>query len=114
MPGHSPACDDDDEGDGQPDDGLSRFGQGDGTRANFYGQTPLLNGDALTPNEEYFKIVDAMVNPDRQHLAYLTLTSSVLSLYMKPLANDNTPVLVADAVSTDGAGSAVLAEWRDG
>jgi hypothetical protein len=60
------------------------------------------------------KIVDAMVNPDREHLAYLTLTSSVLSLYMKPLANDNTPVLVADAVSTNGAGSAVLAEWRDG
>ena len=60
------------------------------------------------------QIVDAMVSPDREHLAYLTVTSSVVSLYMKPLANDNKPVLVADAISTLGAGSAQLAEWRDG
>ena len=60
------------------------------------------------------QIVDAMVSPDREHLAYLTVTSSVVSLYMKPLANDNKPVLVADAISTQGAGSAQLAEWRDG
>jgi hypothetical protein len=60
------------------------------------------------------KIVDGMVSPDREHLAYLTLTSSVLSLYMKPLANDNEPVLVADAISTNGPGYARLAEWRDG
>jgi hypothetical protein len=66
------------------------------------------------PLQSGVKIVDAMVNPDREHLAYLTVTSSVLSLYMKPLANDNTPVLVAEDVSTAGAGSAVLAEWRDG
>jgi hypothetical protein len=59
------------------------------------------------------KIVNGMVSPDREHLAYLTLTSSVLSLYMKPLANDNEPVLVADAVSTNGPGYARLAEWRD-
>ena len=60
------------------------------------------------------QIVDAMVSPDREHLAYLTVTSSVVSLYMKPLANDNKPVLVADAISTLGAGFAQLAEWRDG
>ena len=61
------------------------------------------------------KIVDAMVDPDRELLAYLTVNSTlVLSLYMKPLGNDNKPVLVADGVSIAGAGSAVLAEWRDG
>ena len=60
------------------------------------------------------KIVDGMASPDREHLAYLMLTSSVLSLYMKPLANDNEPVLVADAISTNGPASARLAEWRDG
>ena len=41
------------------------LGQGDGNRANVYGHKPLLNGDALTPNEEYFKNVDAVVQAAR-------------------------------------------------
>jgi hypothetical protein len=37
------------------------LGQGDGNRANAYGHLPLLDGDALTPNETYFTNVDAVV-----------------------------------------------------
>ena len=43
------------------------LGQGDGNRANVYGHTPLLNGDALTPNESYFTNVDAVVKSARDN-----------------------------------------------
>jgi hypothetical protein len=37
------------------------MGVGDGTLANVYGQKPWINDDPLTPNEGYFKNVDAVV-----------------------------------------------------
>jgi hypothetical protein len=38
------------------------MGVGDGTAANVHGQKPWINDDPLTPNEEYFKNVDAVLN----------------------------------------------------
>jgi len=43
------------------------LGQGDGSRTNVYGQKPLLNDEALTPNEAYFTNVDAVVRAARNH-----------------------------------------------
>ena len=37
------------------------MGVGDGTKANVYGQKPWLNDNPLTPNEGYFKNVDAVL-----------------------------------------------------
>jgi len=37
------------------------MGVGDGTEPNVYGQKPWINDDPLTPNEEYFKNVDAVL-----------------------------------------------------
>ncbi|MGA2030644.1 MAG: DUF4038 domain-containing protein [Thermoguttaceae bacterium] len=37
------------------------MGVGDGTAPNVYGQKPWINDDPLTPNEAYFKNVDAVV-----------------------------------------------------
>ena len=37
------------------------LGVGDGTKPNVYGQKPWINDDPLTPNEEYFKNVDAVL-----------------------------------------------------
>jgi hypothetical protein len=37
------------------------LGVGDGTKANIEGEKPYLNSDPLTPNEAYFKHVDAVV-----------------------------------------------------
>ena len=50
------------------------LGQGDGNRANVYGHKPLLNGDALTPNEEYFKNVDAVVQAARDNNLVILMT----------------------------------------
>lgn len=50
------------------------LGQGDGNRANVYGHKPLLNGDALTPNEEYFKNVDAVVKAARDNNLVILMT----------------------------------------
>ena len=41
------------------------MGVGDGTKANIYGHKPWLNDDPLTPNEAYFKQVDAVVQAAR-------------------------------------------------
>ncbi len=41
-------------------------GVGDGTRANVYGQKPWLNDDPLTPNEAYFRNVDAVIQAARE------------------------------------------------
>ena len=37
------------------------MGVGDGTAPNVYGQKPWINDDPLTPNEEYFRNVDAVL-----------------------------------------------------
>jgi hypothetical protein len=48
-------------------------GVGDGTIPNKDGQTPWLNNDPATPNEAYFKRVDAIVQLARQHGLVLAL-----------------------------------------
>ena len=50
------------------------LGQGDGNRPNVDGHNPLLNGDALTPNEEYFKNVDAVVQAVRDNNLVILMT----------------------------------------
>jgi hypothetical protein len=42
------------------------LGGGDGTRANVYGEKPYLGGDPLTPNEAYFRNVDAVLAAARE------------------------------------------------
>jgi hypothetical protein len=49
-------------------------GVGDGTKPNLSGQTPWLNKDALTPNEEYFKHVDAVVQAARENNLVISMT----------------------------------------
>ncbi len=48
-------------------------GVGDGTRTNVYGQKPWLNDDPLTPNEAYFRNVDAVLQAagERDLILYL-------------------------------------------
>ncbi len=41
-------------------------GVGDGTRTSVYGQKPWLNDDPRTPNEAYFKNVDAVIQAARE------------------------------------------------
>ena len=41
-------------------------GVGDGTGASMYGQKPWLNDDPRTPNEAYFKNVDAVIQAARE------------------------------------------------
>jgi hypothetical protein len=41
-------------------------GVGDGTRTNVYGQKPWLHDDPRTPNEAYFKNVDAVIQAARE------------------------------------------------
>ena len=50
------------------------LGQGDGNQPNAYGQQPLLNGDALTPNEAYFTNVDAVVRAARENGLAISMT----------------------------------------
>lgn len=50
------------------------LGQGDGNRPNVYGYNPLINGDALTPNEEYFQHVDAVVRAARDNNLAISMT----------------------------------------
>jgi hypothetical protein len=49
-------------------------GVGDGTKPNVYGQKPWLNNDPLTPNEEYFKHVDAVVQIARENDLVISMT----------------------------------------
>jgi hypothetical protein len=43
------------------------MGQGDGTKPNVYGQKAWINDDPLTPNEAYFKNVDAVIQMAREN-----------------------------------------------
>ena len=43
------------------------MGQGDGTRPNVYGQKAWINNDPLTPNEAYFRNVDAVIQMARDN-----------------------------------------------
>jgi len=59
---------------GLPPEIQKLLGQGDGKRPNFYKHEPFLNGDALTPNEEYFKNVDAVVAAARENGLVVLMT----------------------------------------
>ena len=50
------------------------FGPGDGTRPNVYKEKPWANVDPLTPNEAYFKNVDAVVQSAREHNVVISMT----------------------------------------
>ena len=49
-------------------------GVGDGTRPNVSGEKPWVNDDPLTPNEAYFKNVDAVLESARKHNVVISLT----------------------------------------
>jgi hypothetical protein len=50
------------------------MGVGDGTAPNVYGQKPWINNDPLTPNEAYFKNVDAVVRIARDNNLAISMT----------------------------------------
>ncbi len=50
------------------------LGVGDGTRPNVRGEKPFLNDDPLTPNEAYFKNVDAVIQSARENNLVISLT----------------------------------------
>ncbi len=50
------------------------MGVGDGTRSNVYGDKPWINDNPLTPNEAYFKHVDAVVAAARENNVIISMT----------------------------------------
>jgi len=50
------------------------MGVGDGTQANVYGEKPWIENNPLTPNEAYFRNVDAVVEIARQQNVAISMT----------------------------------------
>ncbi len=50
------------------------MGVGDGTKANVYGEKPWIDNNPLTPNEAYFKNVDAIVDMARENDLAISMT----------------------------------------
>jgi hypothetical protein len=50
------------------------FGVGDGTKPNIHGDKPLVHDDPLTPNEAYFRNVDAVLRIAREHNFVISVT----------------------------------------
>jgi hypothetical protein len=50
------------------------MGVGDGTKANVYGEKPWIGDNPLTPNEAYFKNVDAVLDIAREHNFVISMT----------------------------------------
>jgi len=50
------------------------MGVGDGTKANVYGQKPWLDDNPLTPNEAYFRNVDAVLRIARENNVNISMT----------------------------------------
>jgi hypothetical protein len=50
------------------------MGVGDGTQANVYGEKPWIDNNPLTPNEAYFRNVDAVVEIARQKDVIISMT----------------------------------------
>jgi hypothetical protein len=50
------------------------MGVGDGTKANVYGQKPWIDDNPLTPNEAYFKNVDAVLQIARENNVNVSMT----------------------------------------
>jgi len=50
------------------------MGVGDGTQPNVYGEKPWINNDPLTPNEAYFKNVDAVIQAAGENNVVFSVT----------------------------------------
>jgi hypothetical protein len=50
------------------------MGVGDGTKPNVYGEKPWINDDPLTPNEAYFKNVDAVIRIAQKNNVVFSIT----------------------------------------
>jgi len=50
------------------------MGVGDGTQPNVYGEKPWINNDPLTPNEAYFRHVDAVIQAARKNNVVFSVT----------------------------------------
>jgi Protein of unknown function (DUF4038)/Putative collagen-binding domain of a collagenase len=50
------------------------MGVGDGTKPNIHGDKPWTNDDPLTPNEAYFKNVDAVLKIAQEHNVNISMT----------------------------------------
>jgi hypothetical protein len=50
------------------------MGVGDGTKANVYGEKPWIDDNPLTPNEAYFKNVDAVMRIARENNVIISMT----------------------------------------
>jgi hypothetical protein len=50
------------------------LGVGDGTHSNIYGEKPWINNDPLTPNEAYFRNVDAVIQTAKERRLIFSLT----------------------------------------
>jgi hypothetical protein len=50
------------------------LGVGDGTQPNVHGEKPWISNDPLTPNEDYFKHVDAVVQIAREQNLVISMT----------------------------------------
>ena len=50
------------------------MGVGNGTKPNVYGEKPWMNDDPLTPNEAYFKNVDAVMQIARENHIVISMT----------------------------------------
>jgi len=50
------------------------MGVGDGTKPNVYGEKPWIDDDPLTPNEAYFRNVDAVVRTARENNVVISMT----------------------------------------
>ena len=50
------------------------MGVGDGTKANIHGEKPWIDNNPLTPNEAYFKNVDAVVETARELNMVISMT----------------------------------------
>ena len=50
------------------------MGVGDGTKPNIHGEKPWIDDDPLTPNEGYFKNVDAVLQIAREHNFNISMT----------------------------------------
>ncbi len=64
------------------------MGVGDGTKANVYGQKPWLDDNPLTPNEAYFKNVDAVLKIAEENNVNISMTL-YHQRYRKHITADN-------------------------
>jgi hypothetical protein len=64
------------------------LGVGDGTKTNIYGEKPWIDNNPLTPNEGYFKKVDAIVKIARDNNLVISMTM-FHQRYRKFITQDN-------------------------